>query len=125
MRKTKIVATLSGNNPSEDFIGSLYKAGMNVVRINSAHVSLEQAETLVNCVRKVSDKIAILIDTKGPEIRTTACKDEQGIAVETGDLLVVMGGDASCLSTREVLYMNDINIVTDVPVGSMMLIDDG
>ncbi|MEG2493711.1 MAG: pyruvate kinase [Rikenellaceae bacterium] len=125
MRKTKIVATLSGNNPSEDFINSLYKAGMNVVRINSAHVSLEQAETLVNCVRKVSDKIAILIDTKGPEIRTTACKDEQGIAVETGDLLVVMGGDASCLSTREVLYMNDINIVTDVPVGSMMLIDDG
>lgn len=125
MRKTKIVATLSGANPSESFIRSLYEAGMNVVRINSAHATEEQAQNLVDCVRKVSDKIAILIDTKGPEIRTTACKDEAGIPVDTGDMLVVMGGDASNLSTREVLYMNNINMVADVPVGSMMLIDDG
>lgn len=125
MRKTKIVATLSGANPSEEFIRSLYEAGMNVVRINSAHASQEQAQNLVDCVRRVSDKIAILIDTKGPEIRTTTCKDEAGIPVDTGDMLVVMGGDASNLSTREALYMNNINIVADVPVGSMMLIDDG
>lgn len=125
MRKTKIVATLSGLNPKVEFVQSLYEAGMNVVRINSAHVTVEEAQNLVDCVRKVSDKLAILIDTKGPEIRTTACKDEGGIPVETGDMLTVKGGDASHLSTRETLYMNHLDIASDVPVGSVMLIDDG
>ncbi|MCK5131475.1 MAG: hypothetical protein KAR40_04920 [Candidatus Sabulitectum sp.] len=69
MKKTKIVATISDLNCSEEFIRSLYENGMNVVRLNSAHQSLEGALKIVNAVRAVSSRIALLMDTKGPEIR--------------------------------------------------------
>ena len=70
-KKTKIVASISDLHCDVDFIESLYKAGMNVVRMNTAHASREGFETLIDNVRKVSNHIAILMDTKGPEIRTT------------------------------------------------------
>ena len=65
-KRTKIICTVSDNRCSVDFLRQLYEKGMNVVRINSAHASFEGASTIVENVRKVSDKIAILIDTKGP-----------------------------------------------------------
>ena len=68
-KKTKIVATVSDRRCDVDFIRSLYESGMNAVRINTAHASLQGAEEVVKNVRKVSDKIANMIDTKGPEIR--------------------------------------------------------
>ncbi len=67
MKKTRIVATISDLNCSEEFIRSL---GMNVVRLNSAHQSLAGALKIVNSVRVVSERIALMMDTKGPEIRT-------------------------------------------------------
>ena len=71
-KKTKIICTISDLRCSEDFIRELYENGMNVVRINSAHATIEGAQKIVDNVRKVSDRIAILIDTKGPEVRLTA-----------------------------------------------------
>ena len=68
-KKTKIICTISDLNCDPYFLRKLYESGMNVVRINSAHASLEGAQKIVDNVRKVSDKIAILVDTKGPEIR--------------------------------------------------------
>ena len=68
-KKTKIVATISTLNCSVDFIQGLYKAGMNVVRLNTAHMSHEDALVVINNTRKISGKIGILLDTKGPEIR--------------------------------------------------------
>ncbi|MBE9488383.1 MAG: pyruvate kinase, partial [Bacteroidetes bacterium] len=125
MRKTKIVATISGNNCSEEFIRSLFDAGMNVVRINSAHASIEESDILVDNVRKVSEKIAILIDTKGPEIRTTKCAEDEGISVEVGDRIVVRGGELDDISTREVVYLNEKNITKNITIGDVLLIDDG
>src|SRR5664280_2503968 len=72
-KKTKIVATISDKNCEPDFIKLLYEAGMNVIRINSAHLDINGALRIIKNAREVSDKIAILIDTKGPEIRTTIC----------------------------------------------------
>ena len=51
----------------------LYEAGMDVIRINSAHLNIEGALKIIKNASEVSDKIAILLDTKGPEIRTTIC----------------------------------------------------
>ena len=65
-KKTKIICTISDINCEVDFIRELYRNGMNVARINSAHATVEGAEKIVKNVRAVSDKIAILIDTKGP-----------------------------------------------------------
>ena len=56
-----------------DSLRELYEAGMDVIRINSAHLNIDGALQIIKNAREVSDKIAILIDTKGPEIRTTIC----------------------------------------------------
>ena len=70
-KRTKIIATISDKRCEVEFIRSLYEAGMNAVRINTAHVTTRSAATIVENVRRVSEKIAIIIDTKGPEIRLT------------------------------------------------------
>lgn len=121
-RNTKIVATIADNRCEVSFIKSLYEAGMNVVRINSAHVSLESASQVVKNVRVVSDKIAILIDTKGPEVRTTKCVND-GFDVKAGDLIPVCGGVE--LSSPEMLYVSYLNVVNSLEVGTALLIDDG
>lgn len=124
-RKTKIVATVSDINCEESLIRSLYEAGMNVVRINSAHADIEGATRVVRNTRAVSDKIAILIDTKGPELRTTKTAEKAGFYVEEGDIINIKGSSAGEVSTRECLMINEECILTDVPVGSSILIDDG
>ena len=71
LKQTKIVATISDQRCEVDFIRELFKAGMNVVRMNTAHAGREGFEKLIANVRTVSNRIAILMDTKGPEVRTT------------------------------------------------------
>ena len=73
LKQTKIVATISDKRCDVDFIKGLFEAGMNVVRMNTAHLGREGSEMLINNVRAVSNRIAILMDTKGPEVRTTIC----------------------------------------------------
>ncbi len=126
-KKTKIVATLSDRRCDVDFIRRLYKAGMNVARINTAHVTPASAEKVVENVRRVSDKIAIIVDTKGPEIRVTSMEGEWtgGIPVEEGQVLDVRGTADNTPSTPRTIYMNDARLYDDVPVGAMVLIDDG
>ena len=72
-KRTKIVATISDKNCETAFLKELFEVGMDVIRINSAHLNIEGALKIIKNAREVSDKIAILIDTKGPEIRTTIC----------------------------------------------------
>lgn len=124
-RRTKIVATISDRRCEVEFIRELYEAGMNVVRINSAHVTPESALQVVKNVRAVSEKIAILIDTKGPEIRTTKAENGEGYQVEKGDIITVKGSDSGELSKQNMLYVNHKDIVNDVNIGDIVLIDDG
>ena len=70
LKQTKIVASISDRRCDVDFIKQLFEAGMNVVRMNTAHASREGFEALIANVRAVSNRIAILMDTKGPEVRT-------------------------------------------------------
>ena len=123
MKKTKIICTISDLRCDEGFIKELYENGMNVVRINSAHASTEGAQMIVDNVRKVSDKIAILVDTKGPEIRLTAMDGAVGFAVRSGDMVEIRNGNENCRSG--LLYTNCPSFVNDVPVGAEILIDDG
>jgi pyruvate kinase len=123
MRKlTKIVATISDMNCDQDFLRKLYDAGMNVVRLNTAHQDHKDTLKVVENVRKVSNKIALLLDTKGPEIRTT--KAEERIPVKSRQL-IHMKGDPDGLSTPEMICVNYSNFVEDIPDGSIILIDDG
>ena len=123
-KKTKIICTISDINCSVDFIRELYVNGMNVVRINSAHATIEGAQQIVDNVRAVSDRIAILIDTKGPEVRLTSMEGPVGFMVAEGDGVEIRRGvDAPC--SNKVLYTNCASFVDDVPVGASVLIDDG
>lgn len=121
MKHTKIVATISDKRCEVDFIRQLFEAGMNVARLNTAHISLESALTMINNVRAVSDSVAILVDTKGPEIRTKNISEP--ILVKEGDTIRVRGGEGE--SSQEVFYVSYENIHNDVPVGNLILIDDG
>jgi pyruvate kinase len=121
-KRTKIVATISDKNCEPEFIRDLYNAGMDVVRINSAHLEEEGALRIINNVRKVSDKIAILIDTKGPEIRTTEC--DSPINVKKGSQLRLKG-DPESKSSGSRINVTLKEFANDVPPGSSVMIDDG
>lgn len=122
-KKTKIICTVSDRQCGVDFIRSLYENGMNVIRINSAHASLEGAQQIVDNVRAVSDKIAILIDTKGPEVRLTGISEPDGISVNKGDVVYFLAGEEQ-ESSKDALYTNCRTFVRDVPAGARILIDD-
>ncbi len=127
MKKTKIVATISDRRCEVGFIRDLHEAGMDVVRINTAHVTLESAAQIVANVRAVSERIAILIDTKGPEMRLTSFTDElaAGIRVSPGDSVVIRGTKKQTASTRQVIYINEELDHNLFHIGARLLIDDG
>lgn len=121
-KRTKIVATISDKNCEPDFLRKLHEAGVDVVRINSAHLSPEGVVKIVNNTRSISDKIAILLDTKGPEIRTTIC--DEPIRFLKGQKIKIAGnGDAK--TTGSVINVNYVDIARQVPSGAVILIDDG
>lgn len=122
-KSTKIVTTVSDIRCDVEFIRSLYKAGMNVVRCNTAHMDFEGIGRIVKNTREVSEKIAILVDTKGPEIRTTSSNDIP-VEFKAGKKIIVKG-DPSGISTNECLYVSYENFVEDLSVGKQIRIDDG
>ncbi|TKB08126.1 pyruvate kinase [Desulforhopalus sp. IMCC35007] len=121
-RKTKIVATISSLNCSVPFLKALYAAGMNVVRLNTAHMGHDDALEVIRNTRAVSENIGILLDTKGPEIRT--CSTDEPLAVKFGDIVRIKGAPGE-KSKGDVICVSHADFVADVPVGSSILIDDG
>ena len=124
LKKTKIVASISDLRCEVDFIRSLFEAGMNVVRMNTAHGTREGMDKLINNVREVSNRIAILIDTKGPEVRTTKIQDADQIEYHIGDKVRIVG-NPDILTTREQIAVSYPKFVTDLNNGDDILIDDG
>ena len=122
LKHTKIVATISDKKCDVDFLKKLFDEGMNVVRMNSAHLDEEGFLKIINNVLKVSYRIALLIDTKGPEIRTTVAHED--ILLKTGDLIRVEGNPEG-ISSREAIYVSYVNLTQRMEVGKDILIDDG
>lgn len=119
LKQTKVVATISDLNCSVDLINKLYENGMNVVRLNTAHQTLEGSLQVIENVRKVSDNIGILIDTKGPEIRT------KGIQTK----LKVLKGQVLSLASKENveadMHVSYDQFIEELTEGKTILIDDG
>lgn len=124
LKHTKIVATISDQRCDVEFIDSLYKAGMNVVRLNTAHMGEEGLSRVVNNTRAVSDRIGILMDTKGPEVRTTVNVGKEEIEFKTGEKVKIIG-DPEKETSHDCIYVSYKNFVHDLIVGSDILIDDG
>ncbi|MGE4587415.1 MAG: pyruvate kinase [Mangrovibacterium sp.] len=123
MKHTKIVATISDLRCEPEFIRALYREGMNVARLNTAHISTESALKMIENIRSVSDKIGILIDTKGPEIRTTGI--DVPLQVKHKQLVEVSGLTRKSPENRTVLQVSYPGFHLEIPDNSKILIDDG
>ncbi|MEX2416658.1 MAG: pyruvate kinase [Paenibacillaceae bacterium] len=126
MRKTKIVCTIGPSSEAPEMLKKLIAAGMNVARLNFSHGDFEEHGSRINNIRAAAEElganIAILLDTKGPEIRTGKLKEEpidlvqdEHIILTTEEIL----GDAKRIS---ITYAD---LPKDVHIGSTILIDDG
>ncbi len=124
LKQTKIVASISDLRCEVEFIKELYTAGMNVVRMNTAHASREGFDKLIGNVREVSNKIAILMDTKGPEVRTTAITGGEPIPYKIGEIVKV-AGNPEIETTRDNIYVTYPGFVNDLGIDGVILIDDG
>jgi len=122
IKKTKIIATISDKLCDKAFLEKMYLAGMNVVRLNTAHLTIESTRKIINSVREVSEKIALMIDTKGPEIRTSASGYK--VSLNAGDTILVRG-DKEKTTTPGCIYVSYENFVDEMHVGAQILIDDG
>ncbi len=122
MKQTKIVASVSDRRCDVDFIRQLFNAGVNVVRMNTAHASKEGIINIIRNVREVSNHIGILIDTKGPEVRTTGC--ETPIEYKEGDVVKIFGRPEMD-TTHDIINLSYVNFAADVSEGCHILFDDG
>lgn len=121
---TKIVATISDKRCDVEFLRSLAREGMNVVRMNSAHLDRDGFEHIVTNVREANSALGIMMDTKGPEIRTTVTAGDVPVDFSTGDT-VTIAGNADGVTDHDTIYLNYKNIAGDVHPGDRLLIDDG
>jgi len=121
--KTKIVATISDKNCDIPFLLQLHEEGMSVVRLNTAHQTFDDSLKVIGNVRAVSDSMAIMIDTKGPEVRT---RDMDPLPVKKGEVVVLGSGKSKPSDVNDPwVSLSYDNVVHDVPVGSVIMIDDG
>jgi pyruvate kinase len=118
-KQTKIICTLADDRCEPDFIKQLIESGMDVVRLNTAHMDIASAEKIVANVRAVSDRVGILLDTKGPEVRT--CNLTTPLQIKTGDQIEI-GVTRTPENGFQVSYSG---FAEEVPAGSRVLIDDG
>lgn len=126
MRRTKIICTLGPATDVDGVLKDMVIAGMNVARFNFSHGSHEEHKTrmdLVKSVRKELGKpVGIMLDTKGPEIRTKTYKDGK---------IEIVEGQKFTLTTRDIEGDNTIvsisyeGLPNDVKKGTIILIDDG
>ena len=122
MKQTKIVCSVSDMRCDEDFLRKLFIAGMNVVRMNTAHATPESIKKIIRNTRAVSPHIGILIDTKGPEVRTTATKEP--IKYKAGDMVKIFGRP-EMETSKDIVNVSYPDITKDVKKGDDLLFDDG
>ncbi|MGM9630733.1 pyruvate kinase [Butyricicoccus sp.] len=126
MRKTKIICTMGPSTDDIEVLRQMAQAGMNVARFNFSHGTHEEHKQRMDRLKQVREEaglpIAILLDTKGPEIRTGDMKDGK-IFLKKGEVLRLT--PRACLGTPEKIQITYPDLYKDVQAGTSILIDDG
>ncbi len=126
MRKTKIVCTLGPACSSKDKIKQMALRGMNVARLNFSHGSHEYHKDMIDTVKIIRKELglplAILLDTKGPEIRT-GCFDGGEAVIRTGDEITLT--TAAAISNQKTISVTYRELPSQLKPGDTVLIDDG
>lgn len=129
-KRTKIVCTMGPACDSDETIREMIKAGMNVARFNFSHGSYDEHHGRIERVRRISKElglpVGILLDTKGPEVRTGLLVDGKKVAVKTGDKIVVTAQPRPRISTAPLSTSPSTTwLCFRGREGSLILIDDG
>lgn len=126
MRKTKIICTLGPAVDDEELLKGLIQKGMNVARMNFSHGSHEEHQGRLDRVRKVikelNKNVAILLDTKGPEIRTGKFETKE-VILEEGQAFILVNDEIIGDKTRCTISYK--NLYQDVKKGTSILMNDG
>lgn len=126
MKKTKIICTIGPAVDEEAVLEKLILAGMDVARINFSHGNYQDQEARIETVKRAREKVgkpvALMLDTKGPEIRIGKFKDG-GIELNEGDIFTLVTEEI--LGDKEKVSITYKNLCNEVNVGTMILINDG
>ncbi len=123
-KRTKIVATVSDLRYDVEFIKALWHSGVDAIRLNTAHQSTKTTKKIIDNIRQASDRLAIIVDTKGPEVRTSGIAAP--LSVKAGDQVYIYNNDNSPADNSRIFFTVNFNLfVKEVPVNSDILIDDG
>lgn len=125
-KRTKIVCTLGPASEKEEVLRELIKSGLNVCRMNFSHGSHEEHKGRMDLVKKIREELgqptAILLDTKGPEIRTGQF-DMPEVLLEEGQQFTITMKDV--MGNKEMCTVSYKGLANDVKAGDTILIDDG
>ena len=126
MRKTKIICTLGPVTDNPDTLRALMLGGMNTVRLNFSHGSYEEQLKRIEMVKSLRDELnipmPILLDTKGPEIRTGDFKDGKA-ELKEGQIFVLTPEKIE--GTEEISHITYPGLANDITINTRILIDDG
>lgn len=126
MRKTKIVCTMGPATDDEHTLREIMLAGMDVARLNFSHGTHEEAKVRIDRIKKIRDEldipVAILLDTKGPEVRIKTFKEGK-VNLKAGQTFTLCTNDVEGDETQ--VSITYPNLPKDIHAGAKILIDDG
>ena len=126
LKLAKQVCTIGPKSERKEVMIELVKAGMNVIRLNFSHGDYEEHVARIQTIREINEElgtnVAILLDTKGPEIRTHLFADG-GVTLEKGKQVRISMTEV--LGTAERFSITHADLINDVQVGDTILLDDG
>ncbi len=125
MKKTKVIATLGPASDTKDMIKALMLNGMDVVRLNMSHGTYDEQKNKIDIVRNLNQElnknVALLLDTKGPEVRTGKFEDD--VVLQKGQEVIITMDEV--IGTTEMFTVSYKGLVNDITAGDTILLDDG
>lgn len=126
MKKTKIICSIGPSTQNWENFKGIVDAGMNVARINFSHATLEERKIDEDLVKRANQElganIAILYDTKGPDLRTCNFENDY-IELIAGNRIKIVEDDI--IGTKDIISFNYKGIIKDLKIGMDILLDDG
>ena len=128
IKMTKVVCTIGPKSESKEMLTKLVESGMNVMRLNFSHGDFEEHGGRIKNIREVMKEtgkyVAIMLDTKGPEIRTGKLVNDEDVLLKAGNKIVITT-DYSFVGNADKISVSYPGITKDLKAGNTILLDDG